>query len=165
MIHIDVLALAHHQLGVFSLVAALMICKLVVHNGPGIPYLQRITGIMGITMLRMDRAKIKWRIKLQKAFNQDPNIAEAASQGVKQSKSGKYALFLLPMITVCRLAFLNKRRLTRFAGTSRRVGSGRLPGRRISWRASNFDTFGRGCRSILRSHSWFPIVQVVIASQ
>ena len=51
-------------------------------------------------MLRMDRAKIKWRIKLQKAFNQDPNIADAASQGVKQSKSGKYALFLLPMITV-----------------------------------------------------------------
>ena len=37
--------------GIFELIAALMIF------------------VMGITMLKMDRAKAKWRVKLQKAFD------------------------------------------------------------------------------------------------
>lgn len=72
-------------------------------------------------MLRMDRAKIKWRIKLQKAFNQDPNIAEAASQDVKQSKSGKYALFLLPMITVGSITLSEEVMLTRLCRSFAKV--------------------------------------------
>uniref|UniRef100_A0A0W0F125 Uncharacterized protein n=1 Tax=Moniliophthora roreri TaxID=221103 RepID=A0A0W0F125_MONRR len=51
--------------------------------------------IMGITMLKMDRAKAKWRIKLQQAFD---NNAPADNQG----KTGKWVLFILPLITVLR---------------------------------------------------------------
>merc|ERR1711939_979034 len=74
--------------GVFSLIAALMIWT------------------MGLTMLRMDRAKVKWRIKLQKAFERNGDI-QAISDGnpegkIKESRSSKYALFLLPFFTVLR---------------------------------------------------------------
>lgn len=62
--------------------------------------LDNTPGIMGITMLRMDRAKIKWKIKLEKAFELSPDIQDISDQKVKKSKSGKYALFLLPMVTV-----------------------------------------------------------------
>jgi high-affinity iron transporter len=62
--------------GIFELIAALMIF------------------VMGITMLKMDRAKAKWRVKLQKAFD---------GQHVdKRTRSGRWVLFLLPMITVLR---------------------------------------------------------------
>ena len=37
--------------GIFELIAAIMIF------------------VMGVTMLKMDRAKAKWRVKLQKAFD------------------------------------------------------------------------------------------------
>jgi len=49
---------------------------------------------MGITMLKMDRAKAKWRIKLQKAFD-GKNVDG-------RTKTGKWVLFILPMITVLR---------------------------------------------------------------
>jgi len=62
--------------GIFELIAALMIF------------------VMGITMLKMDRAKAKWRIKLQRAF-EGQNIDG-------RTRSGKWILFLLPMITVLR---------------------------------------------------------------
>lgn len=55
-------------------------------------------------MLRMDRAKIKWKIKLQKAFEQNQDIQGYNTQQVKRSKSGRYALFILPMITVSSLS-------------------------------------------------------------
>ena len=43
--------LIHRNAGIFELIAALMIF------------------VMGITMLKMDRAKAKWRVKLQRAFD------------------------------------------------------------------------------------------------
>ncbi|KIK18786.1 hypothetical protein PISMIDRAFT_683791 [Pisolithus microcarpus 441] len=62
--------------GVFQLIAALMIF------------------VMGVTMLKMDRAKATWRVKLNQAFS-----GEVVD---RRTKSGKWVLFLLPMITVLR---------------------------------------------------------------
>lgn len=62
--------------GIFELIASLMIF------------------VMGITMLKLDRAKAKWRVKLQRAFS---------NQHVdRRTKTGKWVLFILPMITVLR---------------------------------------------------------------
>ncbi|KAK7434373.1 high-affinity iron permease [Stygiomarasmius scandens] len=63
--------------GVFELIASLMIF------------------VMGVTMLKMDRAKAKWRIKLQRAF-------DVSAQGDREGKTGKWVLFVLPLITVLR---------------------------------------------------------------
>ncbi|KAG6841149.1 hypothetical protein C0991_001426 [Blastosporella zonata] len=63
--------------GIFSLIASLMIF------------------VMGITMLKMDRAKAKWRIKLSRAFD-----TKQAVDG--KTKTGKWVLFVLPFITVLR---------------------------------------------------------------
>ncbi|KAF7790000.1 hypothetical protein EIP86_000948 [Pleurotus ostreatoroseus] len=62
--------------GIFELIACIMIF------------------VMGVTMLKMDRAKAKWRIKLQKAFQGQHVDAKA--------QSGKWVLFVLPLITVLR---------------------------------------------------------------
>ncbi|KAG9005057.1 high-affinity iron permease [Tulasnella sp. 427] len=78
--------------------------------------------IMGLTMLRIDKAKAKWRVKLHKAFLSD--VAGGSAQPTTTSRwarwnpfrsggrlnkhekleisSGKWALFLLPFITVMR---------------------------------------------------------------
>ncbi|KAG7097675.1 hypothetical protein E1B28_005001 [Marasmius oreades] len=61
--------------GIFELIAALMIF------------------VMGVTMLKMERAKTKWRIKLQRAFDK---------QADAKARTGKWALFILPFITVLR---------------------------------------------------------------
>ncbi|KAJ3506455.1 hypothetical protein NLJ89_g6859 [Agrocybe chaxingu] len=50
--------------------------------------------IMGITMLKMDRAKAKWRIKLQRAFD--------GKRVDSKAETGKWVLFFLPFITVLR---------------------------------------------------------------
>ncbi|KAG1900308.1 iron permease FTR1 [Suillus fuscotomentosus] len=50
--------------------------------------------VMGITMLKLDRAKAKWRIKLQRAFS-DQHVDRG-------TRTGKWVLFILPMITVLR---------------------------------------------------------------
>ncbi|OJT12728.1 Iron transporter FTH1 [Trametes pubescens] len=63
--------------GIFELVASLIIF------------------VMGISMLKMDRAKAKWRVKLQRAFS-----GKAVDKG---AKTGKYVLFILPLITVLRM--------------------------------------------------------------
>ncbi|KAG6915687.1 hypothetical protein DXG01_010415 [Tephrocybe rancida] len=63
--------------GIFELIASLMIF------------------VMGITMLKMDRAKAKWRIKLSRAFD-----GKQAVDG--KTKTGKWVLFVLPLITVLR---------------------------------------------------------------
>ncbi|EIN08896.1 Ftr1 protein [Punctularia strigosozonata HHB-11173 SS5] len=63
--------------GIFSLIASLMIF------------------VMGITMLKMDRAKAKWRVKLQRAFEKNTHVTGDA-------KAGKWVLFILPFITVLR---------------------------------------------------------------
>jgi len=61
--------------GIFDLVASIMIF------------------FMGVTMLKMDRAKAKWRIKLGRAFN---------GEGGSGAKTGRWVLFILPLITVLR---------------------------------------------------------------
>jgi len=50
--------------------------------------------VMGITMLKLDRAKTKWRIKLQQAF-EGQHVTGAA-------RTGKWALFTLPFVVVLR---------------------------------------------------------------
>ncbi|KAI0347220.1 iron permease FTR1 [Trametopsis cervina] len=64
--------------GIFELIACLMIF------------------VMGVTMLKMDRAKAKWRVKLQRAFDNRGGRVDAGA------KSGKWVLFILPLITVLR---------------------------------------------------------------
>ncbi|KAM0788269.1 hypothetical protein ACM66B_001418 [Microbotryomycetes sp. NB124-2] len=71
--------------GTFSLVACLIIF------------------VMGLTMLRIDRSKLKWKLKLQGAF--DNKLNEDGNLTTHDKKSGwrsKWALFLLPCITVLR---------------------------------------------------------------
>ncbi|EKM56527.1 uncharacterized protein PHACADRAFT_253706 [Phanerochaete carnosa HHB-10118-sp] len=62
--------------GIFELIACIMIF------------------VMGVTMLKMDRAKAKWRVKLQRAFD--------GKKVDREAKSGKWVLFILPLITVLR---------------------------------------------------------------
>ncbi|KDR68424.1 hypothetical protein GALMADRAFT_257144 [Galerina marginata CBS 339.88] len=62
--------------GIFELIACIMIF------------------VMGITMLKMDRAKAKWRVKLSQAF-------DGKKVGGK-ARTGKWVLFILPFITVLR---------------------------------------------------------------
>jgi len=62
--------------GTFSLIASILIF------------------IMGIGMLKLNRAKAKWRIKLEHAFEGQGNRGEG--------RTGKWALFLLPLVTILR---------------------------------------------------------------
>ncbi|OAX35605.1 Ftr1 protein [Rhizopogon vinicolor AM-OR11-026] len=62
--------------GIFEFIASLMIF------------------VVGITMLKLDRAKAKWRVKLQRAFS--------GEQVDRNTRTGKWALFVLPLITVLR---------------------------------------------------------------
>ncbi|CAE6419527.1 unnamed protein product [Rhizoctonia solani] len=62
--------------GIFSLIASILIF------------------VMGLTMLRMDRAREKWRVKLSDAFE--------SKMGSTSGKNGKWVLFILPFITVLR---------------------------------------------------------------
>ncbi|KAK4700501.1 high-affinity iron transporter, partial [Phenoliferia sp. Uapishka_3] len=57
--------------------------------------------VMGLTMLRIDRSKVKWQQKLEGAFDKKAEDGET-DLDKKEGKSGKWALFLLPMITVLR---------------------------------------------------------------
>ncbi|KAI0053203.1 iron permease FTR1 [Auriscalpium vulgare] len=50
--------------------------------------------VMGITMLKMDRAKIKWRVKLAHAFE--------GKHVDSRTRTGQWVLFILPLITVLR---------------------------------------------------------------
>lgn len=75
--------------GIFCLIAAILIF------------------LMGIAFLKMDRSRIKWRYKLAAAFDSstknyelnDPNANEVSAKG---GKTGRWALFLLPLITLLR---------------------------------------------------------------
>ena len=72
--------------------------------------------VMGVTMLKMDRAKAKWRVKLQRAFaghGKPPSVHFkmklqyltshlCTSLASKGARTGKYVLFVLPLITVLR---------------------------------------------------------------
>jgi len=62
--------------GIFALIASILIF------------------VVGITMLKMDKAKAKWKVKLQEAFD------GKAIDG--RTKAGKWALLVLPLVTVLR---------------------------------------------------------------
>ncbi|WRT64504.1 uncharacterized protein IL334_001436 [Kwoniella shivajii] len=77
--------------GIFSIIAAIIIY------------------IMGIAFLKMDRSRIKWRFKLAAAFDASQAKMTSAEAQTKEgrfekreARSGKWALFLLPFITVLR---------------------------------------------------------------
>jgi hypothetical protein len=79
--------------GVFSLIACIIIY------------------LMGIAFLKMDRSRVKWRLKLATAFEKSQHQAVVHSTGEdgvitgedkKEARSGKWALFLLPFVTVLR---------------------------------------------------------------
>lgn len=71
---------------------------------------------MGVAFLKMDRARVKWRVKLAAAFEKSHSKAIAhhrtqngelqsgdeGQEGLREGRSGKWALFLLPFITVLR---------------------------------------------------------------
>jgi high-affinity iron transporter len=50
--------------------------------------------VMALGVLRMDRAKAKWRVKIRRAFE-----GNARDRG---SRAGRWALVILPFITVLR---------------------------------------------------------------
>lgn len=70
--------------GVFSLIAAILIW------------------FMGIAFLKMDRSRIKWRYKLAAAFERDSNKMLGEVEHTKPSFGAKWALFILPFITLIR---------------------------------------------------------------
>lgn len=77
--------------GIFSLIAAILIF------------------LMGIAFLKMDRSRVKWRIKLSEAFDDHATVALHSEEGAvahaantRRARGGKWALFLLPFITVLR---------------------------------------------------------------
>ncbi|TXT15962.1 hypothetical protein VHUM_00465 [Vanrija humicola] len=62
--------------------------------------------IMGLAFLKMDRSRIKWRYKLATAFARSSNkmlrSRNRTTTDKRESRSSKWALFLLPFITVLR---------------------------------------------------------------
>ncbi|KAJ3334921.1 high-affinity iron permease, partial [Gonapodya sp. JEL0774] len=58
--------------------------------------------LMGLTMLRMDRAKIKWRIKLKRAFASKVVDGSDGKEVEKGSLTSRLTLFILPLVTVLR---------------------------------------------------------------
>nr|XP_031857478.1 uncharacterized protein CI109_007097 [Kwoniella shandongensis]KAA5524550.1 hypothetical protein CI109_007097 [Kwoniella shandongensis] len=76
--------------GVFSVIAAIIIY------------------IMGVAFLKMDRSRIKWRLKLSAAFDKSQSRMQAVQnagleeEDKREGRSGKWALFILPMVTVLR---------------------------------------------------------------
>lgn len=55
--------------------------------------------VMGLAMLKMDRAKARWRVKLANAFHEKIGKDREVGSG---GAATRYALILLPMITVLR---------------------------------------------------------------
>ncbi|KLO19811.1 iron permease FTR1 [Schizopora paradoxa] len=74
--------------GIFSLIASIIIL------------------VMGVTMLRLEGKRVKWRIKLMAAFEQKgiarANGTDMEAGEMRDVKAGRWALLLLPLITVLR---------------------------------------------------------------
>ncbi|GAA6001997.1 hypothetical protein JCM10207_003030 [Rhodosporidiobolus poonsookiae] len=70
--------------GVFSLIACIIIF------------------VMGVTMLRIDRSKLKWKAKLAGAFDGKVDKSALSSKDQKSARSSKWTLFILPLVTVLR---------------------------------------------------------------
>lgn len=60
-----------------------------------------IISLMGAALLRVSKLQDKWRIKLAKALEQQKN-AEKPSKGRFKRWLEKYAMFILPFVTVLR---------------------------------------------------------------
>ncbi|GAA5824926.1 hypothetical protein JCM3770_002295 [Rhodotorula araucariae] len=58
--------------------------------------------VMGITMLRIDRSKLKWKAKLAGAFDNKVDTSKLTGKDKRQARRSKWTLFLLPFITVLR---------------------------------------------------------------
>ncbi|GAA5950946.1 hypothetical protein JCM8115_005014 [Rhodotorula mucilaginosa] len=58
--------------------------------------------IMGVTMLRIDRSKLKWKAKLAGAFDNKVDTSALTSKDKREARNSKWTLFLLPFITVLR---------------------------------------------------------------
>jgi hypothetical protein len=69
--------------GVFSIIACIIIY------------------VMGLTMLRIDRSKLKWKKKLSGAFDKKVET-DLTDKERKEARSSKWTLFALPMVTVLR---------------------------------------------------------------
>lgn len=111
--------------GIFSLIGTLLREPplQIADNGP-VSIACIIIYVMGLTFLKMDQSRVKWRIKLSEAFahragkalfsfggnkedgEPDRPLTEeelAEEQAMKKkARSGKYAIFFLPFITVIR---------------------------------------------------------------
>ncbi|GAA5992726.1 hypothetical protein JCM11641_004867 [Rhodosporidiobolus odoratus] len=70
--------------GVFSLIACIIIF------------------VMGLTMLRIDRSKLKWKAKLAGAFDGKVDQKALSSKDKREARSSKWTLFILPLVTVLR---------------------------------------------------------------
>lgn len=57
---------------------------------------------MGTAFLKMDQSRVKWRFKLARAF--DRSLNASGNEDVVKSTGEKWALFLLPFITVVRVS-------------------------------------------------------------
>lgn len=60
-----------------------------------------IISLMGAALLRVSKLQDKWRIKLAKALDQQ-NSAQKSSKGRVKRWLEKYAMFILPFVTVLR---------------------------------------------------------------
>ncbi|GAA5863834.1 hypothetical protein JCM3774_001172 [Rhodotorula dairenensis] len=58
--------------------------------------------VMGVTMLRIDRSKLKWKAKLAGAFDNKVDASALTAKDKRQARNSKWTLFLLPFITVLR---------------------------------------------------------------
>jgi len=79
--------------GIFSLIAQVLLYRTIYDPKC---HSSAIILVMGLTMLKLDQAKTKWRVKLQHAFTKKAAFRDAGA------KTGRYALLILPMITVLR---------------------------------------------------------------
>lgn len=58
---------------------------------------------MGTAFLKMDQSRVKWRFKLAAAFDKSQAAVTGKSKKDRASRSERWALFLLPFITVIRV--------------------------------------------------------------
>lgn len=58
--------------------------------------------LTGLSFVRLDRARIKWRVKLARAFSSQIDDAAKGKEGEGESGGGRWALWGLPFLTVLR---------------------------------------------------------------
>lgn len=58
-------------------------------------------GVLGAALLRVSKMQDKWRVKLAKALEEEP-VTKEGKRGAFKRWCEKYAMFILPFITVLR---------------------------------------------------------------